>query len=369
MYKLNTIPLNDGFFCDDAGMAWFVSATTNELFVLNFKTSRLELCGKIPENGNCFRNNPKCFKKNNGIICIPDRGKKIWHYDLNEKKWGAIWEDALSQRLCMDFLNEIDGDSYVYSKESQSILTINASYEVETCICLNTLDKGALELENVLNERIVLLSRAETVVIVLDYISGNNIIIDLKNKVDSLFSCYLEDEILWGVGFTSLFCYDISRDILEEYEFPNQISCYLYDDKVMNQFRTTKESCFCDVVTVGGKAWFIPKYSNMLVYIWKNKVKRFELPNEEENIISLNYRILRQKYIVEYVKNDRFLGLYSSRNEWIVEIDTILMVCEIKIFSTTNHNLQERLQKNYRQRELFMSHESGAFDLKKYLLI
>ena len=82
---------------------------------------------------------------------------------------------------------------------------------------------------------------------------------------------------------------------------------------------------FMNCKIVNGTVWFIPFFSNMIIYIDKTdkSIKELHIKEEVENSLSLRKRVLNHKYLVQYIRDDRWMGLYSVKNEWVVEIDTV----------------------------------------------
>ena len=76
-------------------------------------------------------------------------------------------------------------------------------------------------------------------------------------------------------------------------------------------------------IMVGEYVWFIPYTTNKIIYINKKNYKlySFEIEDENETRDTLLANLLHHKYLLEYVKDNRFIGLYSLKNNRILEID------------------------------------------------
>ena len=84
-----------------------------------------------------------------------------------------------------------------------------------------------------------------------------------------------------------------------------------------------EEPTFIESVPTDKYIWFIPFRTNEILYLSleTNEIREFIIADEEETVYSLKNRILDHKYLLEYVKDDRYIGLYSLKNEHILEID------------------------------------------------
>jgi hypothetical protein len=81
---------------------------------------------------------------------------------------------------------------------------------------------------------------------------------------------------------------------------------------------------FISVVSVGEYIWFIPFKTNNILYTNKKswQLNVFYVENEMQDEDSLKTQLLQHKYLLEYVKEDRYIGIYSLKNRWIIEIDS-----------------------------------------------
>lgn len=59
--------------------AWFVAGAMDILLCLDCNNNITKLIGEIPSDRVCeFRQHPRCLKKGDIIICLPDRANDIW---------------------------------------------------------------------------------------------------------------------------------------------------------------------------------------------------------------------------------------------------------------------------------------------------
>lgn len=92
---------------------------------------------------------------------------------------------------------------------------------------------------------------------------------------------------------------------------------------------------FIESLTAGAYVWYIPFLTNKILYIDKNTYEVHSLEMEEENETenSLKARCMDAKYLVEYVAENRFIGLYSFKKYNMLEIDAFNRTAEWKEYS------------------------------------
>lgn len=75
---------------------------------------------------------------------------------------------------------------------------------------------------------------------------------------------------------------------------------------------------------MGDFIWFIPYQTNEILYVKKDtyEIKVFSLQNELQTQDNLDKQLLNTKYLLEYVRDGRYIGIFSLKNKWIFEIDS-----------------------------------------------
>ena len=113
-------------------------------------------------------------------------------------------------------------------------------------------------------------------------------------------------------------------------EFPGQFGFYHFDSKEnhivdRNSFFSVEYAFFIDSISLGKYIWFIPFRSDEIVYVEKEtyEVHLLEVKEETETKESIERHILDHKYLVQYMRENRYIGIYSLRNGSIFEIDTV----------------------------------------------
>ena len=81
---------------------------------------------------------------------------------------------------------------------------------------------------------------------------------------------------------------------------------------------------FAYSIAAEGYIWLIPCWTNKILYVNQNtyEVKALEIEHEEETALSVKRNnFFSGRYILEYVRENRYIGLYSYKNRCVFEID------------------------------------------------
>ena len=115
---------------------------------------------------------------------------------------------------------------------------------------------------------------------------------------------------------------------------------------------------------IGRYVWFIPYQTNKIIYADKvhHIFHEFYISEEEEtrkSLLERNYFTV--KYILEYIRDNRYLGLYSMKNNQTLEIDTE----ELK-YKWCDYDLGDKGVMEYAKQLKDAFHEADVWDRKNY---
>ena len=101
---------------------------------------------------------------------------------------------------------------------------------------------------------------------------------------------------------------------------------------------------------MGEHIWYIPLQANMpIIYINRKnyEMNTLKIEEEEENEKSLIDRQSGFKYIFLYSRQDRYIGLFSHKNQVVLELDTIGFCVEKKEFNFSKESVRALLKGYY----------------------
>lgn len=119
---------------------------------------------------------------------------------------------------------------------------------------------------------------------------------------------------------------------------------------------------FLNLISTKDSIWFIPFKANKIVYVDKEtgKINIFEIKDEEEREGWILKNKMEAKYILQYVIDNRYIGLFSLKNNCIVEIDTIERRIEYISYSFDEETKKILVQKY--DKEKAVCYEENALD-------
>lgn len=333
---------NDGLFVwgdnwwIEGDKAWFVWGMENILFYMDLNTGKCESTVCIPDdNPEKFRLTPYCIKCGKYIFCLPGVGESIWVYDLEFQIFSRIdIENPNKVRMGFEFWVWEDKIFAVSSGELGKILEINIDQKkIDNyyTIC----EDGRLARSVMVGNAIYILS-----------VEANRIYqFDLKTKAvkthtlsdidGKLWTICFDGKEFWLSGFRKeVYVWNPNTNTINSIiDFPTGFGVYDFTKETT----TGAADCVSEdyeyhmfnfSVTAGNRVWFIPYNANKILYADKgmHELHSFEIDEENETKESIMARTsLGYKYLLNYLRDDRYLGLFSIKNNCILEIDTVEM--------------------------------------------
>lgn len=319
----------------DKDLAWGCGQKCNALFQFDLKEDSVEYLTDFPDYsiGGVWRKRG-CLRHNDDIWCFPIFGEDIWVFHLagRELKKIDITNPQKKQLIVLDFFF-YEGAVFVISCGLVQILKINANtYQVEKVWDLeqechiNVLDGKSILVGN----RIYMLSCGCIYEFLIP--AGTLKKYQIADAEEGLFTICDDGNSFWLSGKSrALYRWDRETGKIEKRsDFPDDMGIWQFSEMGQASLDVTSEIyqnvLFDSAVFVKDKIWFIPCQANKIIYIEKDTglLKSYEMENEEETDATW-CRTDRYKYWLVYVREDRFIGLFSAKNQYLVEIDTELM--------------------------------------------
>ena len=346
-------------WCLDGNHAWFVDAERDILFQLNFVTGQCEFVKKIPNIiAQKFRLNPRCMKFRDMIVCMPDIGEYIWIYHLDQFEKIEI-SNPNNTRILINNFWEFEEKIYAVSVGLNQILEINIeNKKIDNYYNLaesNIQIAGSIKV----NDKIFIVSAVSNHIYEFDLKTKRMITHKLTFLKDKLNNICFDGSKFWLSGYNkAIYVWDKVNDTVEVIKnFPELCGIYDYtgkSDSFLNCKAVVYDTpVFKDIVTVGQYIWFIPFKTNKVIFVNKDTFEMFCLDiiyeNETQDSLARNY--MGHKYLLLYIREERYIGLFSFKNNGIFEIDSVnLRVNNQKYFLPIQSMLkivQERILGEY----------------------
>lgn len=313
------------------GKAWFIDALRGYLCCVNLTTRETEHVIEIPNAGSDrFRLNPKCVKVENEIFCLPDRGNNIWIYQLETSEFLQIEiENSNKVRLGIIDFWQIGCNMFMVSRGLKKIIELDIrKKKVIGYYVLSDMEDEKIERSTIVEEMIYSVSAVSNRVYQFDIKSKKTNIFSVDGVEGGLYTICFDGNNFWLSGYNKAI-YVWMKDnnsvrIIKE--FPPQFGIYdcTRDEKNILDCEAERYNTpvFIDSQKVGQYIWFIPFQTNLIIYVDKDTKELYVMEMEDENETKDSFkRGMNQKYIVEYVCNSKYIGLYSFKCGGMYEID------------------------------------------------
>jgi hypothetical protein len=334
---------SDNWHIED-NRAWFVSGDSDILFEVDMDKNLCISAKKIPSTeASLFRLNPRCIKLGNYVVIMPDVGDIIWLYNLDDCRFYPITikNNANLRLSCCDFWAD-DNRIYAVSVGLKEILIIDLNNKkIEGYYDVVDNQNDSISGSVKVGKSIYCLSGTMGKIYKFDIHSRKittYIFPTIKCKPNKI--CF-DGKNFWICGNTrEVYEWDKEKNEVKVFDnLPKSFGLYTYNAEgefiVDNNKNKYDLPAFIAVVSVRNYIWFIPYQTNKIIYMEKNiyKMQVFEIEDEDETQDSLFGRGLQSKYLYEYVRDGRYIGLFSLKNSCIIEIDTLEMKYIIKKYS------------------------------------
>lgn len=313
--------------------AWFVSGEVQSIFCVDLKTEQCEHIADLPETViGKWRPNPRCMRSGNTIWCFPDLGNEILIVDLNRKEFRIIEiNNPKKKRMSIVDFWIVENHLYAVSGGLSAIIEINLKKEkIEATYRIALDETEAIGRATLANGSIyvVLSGRKQIYEFSIDVKKFS--VFKLPNIDAKLYSISFDREKFWLSGNKrEIYVWKReTNELITLTGFPLSFGRYNFakDQRQLLdcEMQVYKEQAFSEIRCVGDYVWFIPYLTNQILYVNKNtyEINVFEIKGENESLLDLDERILFHKYLWNYVHQERYLGLFSLKNEHYFEIDT-----------------------------------------------
>ena len=326
--------------------AWFVTGKFNVLISVDMATDQFKIVAALPGGLNVFRQNSNCIKCENTIFCMPDKGNCIWCFDLFTKEFQKI-EIINPEYLSVgigDFWR-CEGIIWAVSGGLKQILEIDIKKKKVV---------GYYKITTQEDENIAKCAKDRNYIYITSASKGRIYIFNIEKRElkvqelsvvkDGLRTISVDGEKIWLSGYKKeIYMWNQKKNKVEFLnDFPLNFGIYNLDgkEKPLLDCEATKYDTFTflESIDLGGYIWLIPFQTSQILYINKdtNEINTFEIEGEDED--SIKNREMNCKYVLQYVYNDRYIGLYSIKNKVVYEIDVYTMELSIRMFTIDLEN-------------------------------
>lgn len=342
--NMNNLALwSDGWWIEDK-QAWFIQSEMGILCSYSFDDGTCNFVAVIPDKEKCvFRKYIHCIKVNSDIYLLPDTGTSILCYSLKNNVWTDIKiENANKSRLACRYFLKKENNIYILSNGLKKIIQLDLfKRQIVRYYSLPEYQNDVLGAAFVALDKIFVVSSVYPQIYIFDCSKLEVIVCKLSSIIDdNLWTVCYQNKNIWLSGKKKkIYRWDMVLGEVNIYEsFPSDFGIYNfsnnYNKTVDCEMQKFDVPAFVDSIQISKYIWFIPFQTNKIIYLdlETNLMNEFEIEDEEEIGASLKNRFLNHKYLLEYVRDKRYIGLFSVKNEHVIEIDVELLTYRILTF-------------------------------------
>lgn len=323
--------------------AYFVDAEKDILCEVDLDTSECNGLAVIPnEHTIKFMLNTRCLKINNEIFCMPCFGDRVWIYNCEDSSFNSIiLNEPEKYNLYMESSWQMNDKIVSVSRGLCQVIIIDIKSKRIEYFPIKVLNDDVLISNCVrVNSDIFCTSFNSNRIYKFDLESKETYVYSIGSTFEK-FSCICFDgENFWISGCSKkVYIWDGNNDI-NIINLPESIRNYNFttgsEDIVKSDDKECYVQIFCHLEAIDGYIWAIPYRSNLVIYIDKNtlEVKVLHIEDEKETKDSLLEFSRRPfKFFWQYIKNNRYIGIFSLKNNYVIEIDTFIKEEKVKKYS------------------------------------
>lgn len=330
--------------------AWFIPGERNSLFYVDLKNNKVSFLNDLPINEkDAFRKYPRCIKCNNKIYCLPTYEKNILVYDLVYQEWKKIEiSGGLTDNLLIIDYQIFEKKLYCVAKGIKKIiiLDIDSDMIVEMHDIEKDYDSKTLGKSIFTDHYIYISSTLKFQMYEFNLLTGEIKTFELDKVNDRIQTISFDGNTFWLTGQYGIIYnwkkekneivnYNGIPDCFGEYNYSNIFNNYINYNPYRYEFPPFLES-----VNTEKHVWFIPYKTNYILYFDKNRkvISEFYIDNESlTNQIEVNNQFMKAIFLLLYVREKQYLGIYSLKNKRIIEIDTKQMKYHILQFELNDN--------------------------------
>lgn len=368
--KDNTFVWSNGWWLEDS-KAWFICGMSNVLFCIDFNTGQCEKLACIPELCECtYRQNPYCIKSGKDIFCIPGFAQNIWIYNLDSRDFKQVRIDKPEGHQLGDGFWIWRDMLYLVPGNWNKIVEIDMTRK-EVITYYTICEDDSFRKSVLIDDCVYIVSYAHSRIYQFDLVTKKIELFTFDNFDRRFYTICFDGKKFWMSGYhKEVYVWDKRNDSLATINnLPMNYEMYALADRadriVDYAAGGYKYPIFGNSVVVGDYVWFIPALTDKIMYADKNSDQLYTLEIDDE-CETKEKAFLRElwainNYLLEYVRCDRYIGLFSIRSGRVLEIDAQELTYQWKNYNLRNKHLFQCGRG--RTDQMYCSEENGVYEL------
>lgn len=324
-------------FDKNTNTAWAIGIERNGLFKLSLESGEYKLLTCFADDYFKYAINDKCYKYKNNIFCFPCKGDIIWVYNLQSRELDKIQvEHNKDAEPTITMIVEESGTLFAVANGLNKILEIDPERKkiVNSYKILQDEKEVYSSITGVVVEKkLYFITVDNNSVCEFDLVTKEICFYSVVNDNIKLNTICYDGNYFWFSGRKKeIFRWDKDTgEVCVISDFPVSFGKYEINETDNFHICYQKEynsQIFRSCMFVGGTLWFIPHETNQIIYVDKDSctIDSFLIEEEEED--KFTWQRGRTKYRLECIYKDRYILLFSYKNNRYLKIDTVLFTYE-----------------------------------------
>lgn len=314
-----------GWWLED-DKAWCIDGIHNMIFCIDLDTGQCEKVSSIPNLGESpYRLNPFCIKCNRDIFCLPGYGNNIWIYNLDNKNFMKINIDKPKEQYLASQFWRLGDSLYIVGGTWNKVIEVSISqkaikhyYEFS--------ENDSIMRSVLVGNNIYAVSTESSRIYQFDIMTKKVQTYSFPNLQKKFFNICFDGKKFWMSGYQKeLYVWDKEKGSITILTcFPEGFEDKYANRKIGSAIGNDGLQVFERSVVVGDTVWFLPTHGGKIVYADREtfELSVFEINDEDEMMVISNKMYEIVDYLFEYVKDNRYIGVFSAKSKRIFEIDT-----------------------------------------------
>lgn len=321
----DVFPRSEHWYIEN-GIAYFIDTYGNRLCSYNFTSITLSILGDIPLGEGTNISYSVCVKYENSIFCFPYKGMDILIFDIDKKIWSVleVRKDDLEYLGIMG-VGKVAPYLYAYMVNINDVMILNLETKKYSFWESSTLLEGSIYEfffeNNILYSFPVCLAKCiKKYIHIWNLADRSKRTLELPHQIDRLDTISFDGEFFWISKPKEVYRWNpITHELIALHNFPSEFKI-----KSSPQTNGGKNvpSGFTKAIFLQRQVWFVPHMSNPICVLNVNTEKWKLL---RIGLCSLTKKEMVDKpnqYIVQYIREGRYIGLWIKASEQCIEIDT-----------------------------------------------
>lgn len=344
-------------WCFEGEKAYFIDAMDDNLYEVDLGQGIYKYIRHFGSLYGDFRCHPRCRKIGDRVICYPDMGKDILIYDLITKQLDKVSiYNPDNKRIGMRYDWEYHGQQYVLS------FGLNSIFEMDIDNCTVKHIVTVTDEEDILNTNGIVVDRRY--LYVPSVLHNRIYCIDVLKKTRERYEIPMMTSGIYTMTFDGKYFW-LSGKKREIYRWEKKINAVSVIDKLPKEFgyyegwtnweegnaypiknTVNKEyptGLFFGSVDSEKFVWFIPAQASHIIRLDKQTLECsiFDMRGEDNSPETYLNNMMKHKYVVSYVREERYVGLYSFNTSRMYEIDLDEDMVNIIHYTLTDESVRK----------------------------